>query len=340
MTTYHLSKSIILNPVEKLTLDELFRLRQNHSAWNVISREQLHQLFQEKWNVNGHVSRWTISINDRIYGEIGWKSYTPGSHIYLDLIIFYKEFYSLDLAKHLITPFVQFLIRQFRIHIIRFSVLRPDPALEKFMGTMHVRFLSARHIPKRDYFPGGQVASYEVEADHLIHKYGNVKKILWKNFQFIPFKLLDTDHAPTDFKRKTINIPGSQESVELNSRQSLVEFVYSLPYNLNIKTVGIVEKGFFLKIGIAIFEADFPELFIWHPLMNTPDIQSILFACILDNLRQYPVVRSGYVFDENKDKIKLLKTFNFILDRSGPARYQTYHLETVSLPDKDELLKM
>ena len=340
MNVYHLSKSIILNPVEESDLNDLFRLRQNHSAWQVISREQLQQIFEEKWNESGKVSRWTIRIKDRIYGEIGWKSYTPGSHIYLDLIIFNKEFYSLDLAKHLITPFVNILVRQFRIHTIRFSVLKPDTGLEKFLGTMHVRSLSARHIPARDYFPGGLVASYEVEADHLIHKYGNVKKILWKSFQFIPYKLLDTDHAPTDFKKISIVKPGTQESVELKSRQSLIDYLSSLPHILNVKTIATIEKGTFIKIGIAVIETDFPELLIWHPFMNTFDTQKTLFACVLDNLRHNPIVRSGFVYGGNTDRIQLLKTFNFILDRFGSDNYKTLHLETVSLPDKDELLKI
>lgn len=337
MKTYHLSKSIILNPVKERDLDDLYLLRRNHSAWHVMNREQLQQQYQTKWIDNDIPSRWTICINGRIYGEIGWKSYTPGSHIYLELIIYYKELLNLDLAKHVITPFVEIMARQFRIHSIRFTVLRPDTVLEKFLGTMHVRFISARHVPARDYFPGGLMASYEVEADHLIHKYGNIKKILWKNYQFIPFKVLDTDFAPTDFKSMTSGFPGKRETREVNSRQSLADYLCSLPYDLNIRTVTTIDNGTLIKIGIAIFEAHFPEVLIWHPLMNTIEIRKILFACVLNNLRHIPVLRSGYVYKDNVERIALLKSFNFILDSRSSDGYLSYHLESVSLPDKGEL---
>jgi len=340
MSIYHLSKSIILTPVRESDLDELFKLRQTHTAWQIMSREQLGQLYHEKWYSNGFASRWTICIKGRIYGEIGWKSYTSGGHVYLDLIIFHKELFSLDLARHLITPFVNILVRQFRIHTIRFSILRPDTPLEKFLGTMHVRLVSVHHVPAREFFPGGIIASYEVEADHLLHKYGNIKKILWKNFQFIPFKLLDTDHAPTDFKTLSAGIPDSRKSVELKTRQSLVDYLCSLPADMNIKTIAAMNKGTFIKIGIAVIEQDFPDVLIWHPLMNTFETRKTLFACVLQSLRHIPVIRSGYVYQDNIEKIQLLKSFNFIQDSQSADRYQSYHLESVSLPDRDELLKV
>lgn len=341
MTSLALPKSLYLIPVQEEHLVLISKLRERHSAWHSMTEDQVRQAFQEKWSGPDHqVSRWLITIQNRVYGEIGWKSHTPGEYLYIDLIIYRKELYGLDLARHCITPFVQILTRHFRIHTVRCSILRPDSLLEKFLGSMNFRQIAVRSVPPRDFFPGGVMASYEVECDHLIHKFSRIRKIRWKSLQLIPFKLLDTDSAPVDFMEHIKTVPDQKKTVSLKNRKDLITYYQSLPELIDTKTVVIADEGRVLKIGTAILSERFPDSLIWHPKYQTIHIVHDLFACILDTLRSNPIIRSGYVHQAQKEKIKLLKTFNFIQDSHDSEGFSSWHLETVALPDRDLLLTL
>ncbi len=333
-------KSIQLIPVEREHLKLLSALREKHPAWKKMSPEQVSRAFEEKWSGNGEPCHWLITVRDRVYGEIGWKSYTPGEHVYLELIVYRKELYSLDLAKNLITPFVRLLLKKFRIHTVRFTLLRPDRYLEMFLGAMRFRSLGVRTVPARGYFPGGVVASYEVEGDHLLYQYGKILKIQWKSFQLIPFKLLDVDSAPVDFSPIIIIPPGRKERLFLKNRQDLEAYFQSLSPSFEIRTILEKNEEGFLRIGAVILHPDYPEGLIWHPRYQSRENMLDLFACLYHSLREYPVLRSPYVHTTQADKISLLRTFNFIQDSQTSDGYSLWHLETVALPDKDELLKI
>ncbi|MDK2975924.1 MAG: hypothetical protein PWP06_399 [Candidatus Marinimicrobia bacterium] len=334
---FSFSKSITLIPVQEKHISIIWNMRKAHPAWQHIRREHIEKAVTEKWS-GTPVSRWLITIQDRIYGEIGWKSYTPGEYLYLDVIVYRKELYRLDLARHCIVPFVRMLSRNFRIHTIRCSILRPDPMLEKFLGSMNFRQISVRHVPERDIFPGGVMASYEVECDHLIHKFTKVPNIRWKSLQLIPFKLLDTDSAPLDFSESLKTFPHVKKLISLKSRKDLVDYYSSLPITLDVKTVLFTGGGEARKIGTAILNEEFPDSMIWHPLYQTQDLEEDLFACVLDLLRDNPTIRSGHVHKAEQQKICLLKTFNFIQDAHDAEGFSSWHLETVALPERDLLL--
>jgi len=336
-STLSFPKSLTLVPVRENHISLIWNMRKTHPAWKHISREHIKKAVVDKWS-GSPTSRWLITIQDRLYGEIGWKSYTPGEYLYLDLIVYRKELYRLDLATHCIVPFVRILSRNFRIHKVRCSVLRPDMMLEKFLGSMNFRQISVRHVPARDIFPGGLMASYEVECDHLIHKFSKVPKIRWKSLQLIPFKLLDTDSAPLDFPESLKTFPHIKKLVSLKSRKDLVYYYSSLPHSLDVKTVLYTGGGEVRKIGAAVLSEDFPDSIIWYPLFHASGLEENLFACILDSLRSHSVIRSGHVHKAEVEKIRLMKTFNFIQDTFGSDGYSSWHLETVALPERDLLL--
>jgi len=293
MNALNFPKSIHLEPVQKEHLKILSDLRQNHSAWKKMSSEQLSQAYENKWSSENMTSHWLITVNNRVYGEIGWKSYTPGEYVYLDLIIFRKEVYSLDLATNLITPFVRILLKHFRIHTVRCSVLRPDKGLETFLGSMNFRSLSVRKIPPRSFFPGGIMSSYEVECDHLIHKYSKVDKITWKSMQLIPFKLMDIDAAPVDFSEIILSAPGEKKCVTMKNRQDLLRYFESLSPDFDIRTVISRQNEHVYKIGALILNPEYPEGLILRDLYGIHNTRrrktgwtslhvfSILFAGIL-----------------------------------------------------------
>ncbi|MDD3807174.1 MAG: hypothetical protein PHE86_03955 [Candidatus Marinimicrobia bacterium] len=339
--TLSLPKSMVLIPVEEKHLPLMLSYREKHPAWRTINEEQLHKAFHEKWRrEENQPARWLITIHERVYGEIGWKSYTPGDAVYLDLIVYRKELYNLDLARHCVVPFVKILTRTFRIHTIRWSVLRPDPFLERFLGSMHFRQISVHYAPPRDFFPGGVMASYEVECDHLIHKFNDVPKIQWNAFQLIPFKLLDVDSAPFDFLETVKTYPHEKRAVLLTKKDELIAYYQSLPHDLEIKTVLFFNENNPIKIGTAILYEKFPDSFIWHPTYNTLSLDVDLFACLLNTLRRIPVISSGHIHRDQKRKQELLKIFNFIQDSISYDGFSSWHLETVALPDKDFLLSL